>query len=365
MALADLPRVLRIPRTDDAEENFILLHVSSTGRHLLDLKLIGTDNEAAFSAKVKHARASDLKTKNFPGTQSQWEEALSAVLLANAGTEFSEGVEAVAKVLADTSITITIQKSIEGIKQRYGTITLAYTEDETIDLFSWCAQTIQSKEASSGGLEAMQAELKAKNEEVKKLDEKLEELVRSKAAYEDELVEKFSILLNEKKLKIRDQQRLLAGANVDPARLARVEQGRIPQRDSRPGPSRRGKRKAGQAVKDESDDDTDDGFEKMDVDAEAKAAGLEPDPNSADEDERQTDDEASTADEDSGEEPPSKQLPTRNSNNASASSSGTAAGKEAVVPPKRDLPFSKKPTIPAKPAVPAVEGSETESDDEL
>ena len=51
MALPDLPRVVQIPRSGSAEGAFILLHVSSLGQHALDLKLIGTDNEEAFSAQ--------------------------------------------------------------------------------------------------------------------------------------------------------------------------------------------------------------------------------------------------------------------------------------------------------------------------
>jgi len=53
MASTDLPRVRRIPCTGGAAGAFILLHVSSTGRHAHDLNLIGTDNEAAFTVKGK------------------------------------------------------------------------------------------------------------------------------------------------------------------------------------------------------------------------------------------------------------------------------------------------------------------------
>ena len=59
---------------------------------------------------------------------------------------------------------------------------------------------------------------------MRRLNESLAELVKLKAEEENSLLEKFSLLLNEKKLKIRDQQRLLASANVDPARLEAVEE---------------------------------------------------------------------------------------------------------------------------------------------
>jgi hypothetical protein len=69
MASADLPRVLRIPRIGGTEDDFILLHVSSTIRHPLDLKLIGTDGEEVYSLEGKVATASTRsggpRTSNF------------------------------------------------------------------------------------------------------------------------------------------------------------------------------------------------------------------------------------------------------------------------------------------------------------
>ena len=57
-----------------------------------------------------------MKVKNFSGTQAQWEETLSVILLDGEKTEFTRDVEAVAEVQSESSITITIRKSIEGIK---------------------------------------------------------------------------------------------------------------------------------------------------------------------------------------------------------------------------------------------------------
>lgn len=57
-----------------------------------------------------------MKSKNFSGTPAQFDETLSAVLIGGAETEFTTGVEAVARVKKETSLAITIQKSIEGIK---------------------------------------------------------------------------------------------------------------------------------------------------------------------------------------------------------------------------------------------------------
>jgi len=221
----------------------------------------------------------------------------------------------------------------------------------------------------------LKAQLKAKEQESKKLNETLAEMVKLKNDNENELIEKFSLLLNEKKLKIRDQQRLLASANVDPARLAAVEESRTPVRSTSVGPSRAGKRKAVKAIQDQSEDDSDGGFEKMEVDAQ------QPPTDSADE-QPQTPDQESTADEASDEDlapPAPAPAPTRNTaNNTKNEGRDTRArtttpapqAEHEPLPPKRELPFAKKPTPKETPPPPpepvaAPEGSETESDDEL
>ena len=51
---------------------------------------------------------------------------------------------------------------------------------------------------------------------MQQLKKQLEELTKAKAQHEHSLVANFAQLLNEKKLKIRNQQRLLASATVDP-----------------------------------------------------------------------------------------------------------------------------------------------------
>jgi hypothetical protein len=229
---------------------------------------------------------------------------------------------------------------------------------DKIDLFEWCGQIITSKEATASELVSQRKALKEKDDQVKKLEANYEELVNLKNSHENELFEKFSLLLNEKKLKIRDQQRLLASSNVDPAKVAAVEEDRS-ERHHSAVPSRKGKRKAGPEV--QSDEEESDGFENMDID-EA--------PIESEQDQPQTPppEDESTADEASEEEAPVAP-PTRSKRNlrekpAKASSSKvTPPPRGEAVPPKRELPFQKKPA--PKPA-PVLEGSETESDnDEL
>jgi hypothetical protein len=204
--------------------------------------------------------------------------------------------------------------------------------------------------------------LEEKEAEAEVLKQELADLVKKKNENENSLIEKFSLLLNEKKLKIRDQQRVLVTATVDPARLEAVTQSRDAKFRS-PGPSRAGKRKA---VKDESEEESDGGFEKMEVDEEQATID-------SDEDPPRTPDVESTADEASeDEEPPPRPPPIKKTVNQAKSkgattkaSSSTSHANENAYPPKRDLPFGQKKKAVSPPkAAAAAEGSETESDDD-
>jgi hypothetical protein len=252
-------------------------------------------------------------------------------------------------------------------QQKLGVITLVEKE-EVVELYDWCGLTIKSKDKVTQELEESKAQLKTREEEAKKLNDALAEMVKIKNDHENELIEKFSLLLNEKKLKIRDQQRLLAGANVDPAKVKAVERSRTPAGSTSAGPSKARKRKAESVVPDDSD--SDDGFEKMDVDVQT--------PNDSQDEQAETPDQISTADEASDDEPPPTLPPTRKTagdtkavgRDATAKpSTSTAQAEPESLPPRRELPFSKKPPpkkAPPSPKPTATGESETESEnDEL
>jgi hypothetical protein len=201
------------------------------------------------------------------------------------------------------------------------------------------------------------AELEAR---ISDLRNQLDELTESKKARETEILEKFCVLLNEKKVKIREQQRLLSTAQVDPSKLeaARASQATRPQitEDRKPAPSRRAKRKALEdASGGGSSSDSDDGFEtmkaggdKMDVDPkEAEPAkGVNESPES--EDRKTTDDDATGSEpEEEDEAPPPPSPPARarqqrkpESKPKSRTTATSRAGKGkgvAIHPPKREL----------------------------
>ncbi|EHK96389.1 hypothetical protein M7I_7888 [Glarea lozoyensis 74030] len=243
--------VLSLPRPDHPanEANFVLLHVESTGRRQLDLKLIGTEEETVFSVAFE----------------------------ANHG----------------------LSKAFEDIGSQ-------------VDEF---------------------ARMEEKDAQIKKLEEGMDELVKLKTSHESALLEKFSILLNEKKLKIRDQQRLLSASNIDPEKLEEVARSRD-SRSRSAGPSRSGKRKL--AVK---DDESDDGFEKMEVEEEADVL------NDSDGEGRRTPEPDLTASEDSDDEPvppPIRKTAHSQEMNEPPSSAAEVKKEDFVPPPRRELPFQHK-----------------------
>ena len=76
--------------------------------------------------------------------------------------------------------------------------------------------------AKANTLESQISSLKEKyrtaEETIGKLNSQLEELIQAKNDHDDQLIAKFVQLLNEKKLKIRNQQRLLSSAKIDPSK---------------------------------------------------------------------------------------------------------------------------------------------------
>lgn len=216
------------------------------------------------------------------------------------------------------------------------------------------------------------------------MTKQLDHLIEAKKEHEDLLLERAALLLNEKKLKIRDQQRLLATAKVDEKKLAEVQATRRPGGKKAPANSSKNKRKGPTPV---DEDESDEAFDKMDVDEEEEEA------NDSEQEDMTTPDEDETEDdeEEAPPPPPSKvkgrigggratkasdkeeaRKPARNASGASGSSA-TAQHEhedEDKIPPPRQLPFSsaKRAVAAPKPGPGAqVDGADdsTESDDEL
>jgi hypothetical protein len=95
------------------------------------------------------------------------------------------------------------------LQQRLGTITLKCEPDEAIELFEWCATSVdavgqanQRSSESVGKIQELQSSLGD-------IQAQLDELVAAKQEDEVVLLQKFRDLLNEKKVRIREQQKII------------------------------------------------------------------------------------------------------------------------------------------------------------
>lgn len=250
----------------------------------------------------------------------------------------------------------------------------------------WCSTSVLAHGESRASLVRESNRAAKLEKEVEDLQTQLNEFIDAKKTDEAGLMEKFRDLLNEKKVKIREQQRLLAAAPQALSPQAEEEvvatAGRSPDvkieegvRGHAPKPSRRSKRKTITPVE-ESDGE----FEAMEVDEQKDA------PARDSEDDRTTEgsDGDVTASEGEDEEPPATGASTRSGKGklkkdeevpAPRAATRSTDDKEAAEeekkndeapPPKRELPFAGRSTWSKPASKPAPkEESETESDDEL
>lgn len=260
-------------------------------------------------------------------------------------------------------------------------------------MFDWAGTAAEATSSALAEMSALQSKYAEQKDTIDRLSGQLDELIKAKAEHEKALVEKFHLLLNSKKMKIRDQQRLLATAKVDggTGRLAKqkspicssmltrkstVEQEQPADEESgsrKPGPSRTSKRKASQKKAAESESE-DDGFEK----AGPRPGGSKR--NEQDEDEEMADaatpdrTEAEETADDSEDEPAAAPQPAAGKGKGKGATAAKAPEKSASPPPRRELPFAKRATRGRKVSpeaqtaskqAGASRGDETDDDDEL
>jgi len=239
-------------------------------------------------------------------------------------------------------------------------------------LFEWCGAAVESSAVSKQAA----ADLSVKSSEAEsaatQLQSQLEELIRAKDEDETALLRKFRDLLNEKKLKIREQQQSLATLATNPSLAGQsqfsqaveveIEQPK-PQKPARQaGKSRTAKRKAPATKRvEESDDDAGAGI--MDVDIKQEAEDTDPGNTTEVTASVDSDNDESDGDAGVGVHLSSSRQVYAPASTAASQEKAPAKTAEAP-PPPRALPFATKKTAKTTP-VRATAGSETESDDEL
>jgi predicted nucleic acid-binding Zn-ribbon protein len=102
------------------------------------------------------------------------------------------------------------------LKQRVAVISLTQDDDQTIELFEWTGLMISKADALNHQVTSLSDRMQAAEATIAELNSQLDQLVTSRKDHEDYLMANFVRVLNEKKLKIRNQQRLLAAGKIDP-----------------------------------------------------------------------------------------------------------------------------------------------------
>lgn len=106
------------------------------------------------------------------------------------------------------------------VQANFGQITLGEFElkrepEEEIDPIDWAYTSAQAHNVALKEMTRLRARLDAEQGTIDKLNVQLEDFINTKNEMETAMLQQFMELLNEKKRKIRDQSRLLAGAKVD------------------------------------------------------------------------------------------------------------------------------------------------------
>lgn len=244
-------------------------------------------------------------------------------------------------------------------------MTLDWDEDElgSVSLFDWCGEAVQSRKALGKELADATDKASKLEDDVTSLKAQLDEFRLASKKDEKDMLAWACNLINEKKVAIRTSKKILTTATVDKKKLAAAKKGK--QAAGRvSGASRKGKRKADEAAAaTESEGDSDDGFEKMDVDQDGEPKEKDDDSEDAG---RVTSDDETASEPDAASSPAKRfdKLP-------SAGLRGKAsAATQDDLPVQRSLPINSSKGsagIRSKVAMAAADpGSEIESDpDEL
>ena len=236
-------------------------------------------------------------------------------------------------------LSIIFRNRIEGITQKIATIELSESDQE-VSFLDWTTLAVDKANSLEEELVNLRTGQDEQTKTIQGLEKRLAEFVEAKQEQEEQLYAKFAMLLNEKKAKIRKQQRVLAGSKKDDSMVHHSNRATNGKPDSAIA-SRTRKRE-----RPAKDDSSSDAFEAMDVDS---GRGREPSPQSSDAG-RSTPDRTESEDD---VEPPK-----------TASSTSPKQYSLADLPPKRDGLFANRAASPPQTRQAAAKAKEDEDGEE-
>ncbi|OJJ44845.1 hypothetical protein ASPZODRAFT_134235 [Penicilliopsis zonata CBS 506.65] len=343
-------RIVRIPLSDEPEA-YVLLDVVSSDRSHLNLKITATEGENPFVGTVKEADLGSFRAKNYSGNEEEWVQIVSYVFgqipsSSPSRLRLLSGLS-VSATTSDTGngakkLAITIRKKIEDITQRLGTITLYQDDEQAIELFDWSGVAVAQAERLEKQIASLIDRCQAAEDGISKLNIQLEELISAKGKHESQLVANFLQLLNEKKLKIRNQQRLLSSATMDPDKVNAVKAAAA-GRPRKPSGKRQSTKRGASAL-DDDEIKSEDEFEQMDVDRSTRAEDQETDGDQPQTPQPLETEEDTSADEEY-QKPTVEEAPIQSHRaDAQVTSKGLDLKNPSTAPPPRELPFARRYT---------------------
>ena len=337
------------------------------------------------STQIKKAR--DSKSLQNP---HQWSHTLLSTLLQRRSAPEEtpdsvpageEKIELVASI-ASSNLNLIIRKNISGITQRLGELSLPHDDDEELDVLHWTSVAVERATALDQEVSTLTSSYKSAEQSIASLTKQLEELITAKQAHETALLGKFKELLNQKKLKIRDQQRLLACTTINRQRAEKIRaagwRGTAEAKARTPRVSGKGKRKADDAKlgKGGGNDDDDDDGDGEDAFEKPSSVGMKEEDGDDDEDMDEGVETPDAEEEDVTEDEEGGGLGLGQGEGTGEGEESGAHGERMQLdtspsamrdlPPDRELPFGKdasKPTMLAQPEA-GNEGEETDDDDD-
>lgn len=376
-----IPNTCHDPKNDD--EPNLPLRTTRSSADLSQWTFACTDGDAAFVLRLDGSSLSNARGKAFKGSDDAWLALLRWIFFRDTSTDLnlSHAFDLTAEDVSSQQLTIVLRETLLGPKpivQRLGSFTLRRDQAATnlTSLVEWTATCAEQGANTHRESLRWKREFERVSADNERLRQALQDLTAAKAESEQLLLEKCRRLLNSKKLKIRDQQRLLAGAKVDADAAAQVgsararargqaaELGAEPGRDEngkghRALPSRSSKRRMPSPPPEppaEEDDARDQGEETTDGDEE----GVTDDDADADDLRRTPDSRRESSDAEAAEEPA-----TRSSRPNAEANDEMAVDQEEI--PTRELPFPKERQKDSQRSqqVEEMEDAATEDDDEL
>lgn len=213
--------LLKLPRHDDDDQGHVLIRVTSRESDDLDLDFLATEGENVFKGNLRQNDLEGLRAKVYDGTEDEWKAILRYALLQSKSSSISKEQKQSLEVGASRlhqkgkpMLSIVFRNRIDDITQRIGAVELSQTS-KSIQLFDWATLAVDRAKVLASKLSTLSGSTDGDKATIVRLESQLADLVEAKGDHEEQLLLKFTLLLNDKKAKIRDQQRLIQTATLD------------------------------------------------------------------------------------------------------------------------------------------------------